>query len=78
METNDGNIISRWSSNRDDGKDTVFLELNLKREFKIDSILLFLGNYKQTYNLYISSADTSNMILIGSEKHTPIPVYIKH
>ena len=78
FNANDGSIMSRWSSDRDDGKDTVFLELNLKREFKIDSILLYLGNYKQTYDLFITSADTTKWILVGSEKHTPIPVYIKN
>ena len=71
----DNNLNSRWESNRDDGRDTVIVVLNLRNTYTADSVRLYLGEYKQDFDLFIST-DSLDWVLIGTETHPDIPIYL--
>lgn len=72
----DNDFNSAWTSNRDDGQDTVYCVVVLNKIYPIDSIRLTLGFYKQTFDVFVSN-DSLNWILIGGENHPEIPIYIQ-
>lgn len=63
---NDGDYISRWSSNRNDTSKVQFIEIDLQKITSVDSIRLYLFQtgigadttvwrpWKQTFTLYVS------------------------
>jgi|GEM_PF-4383731 hypothetical protein len=72
-KVNDGLLYSRWSSNRDDGNDTVFFIMNLRKPYMVDSIRLYLGEYGQIFDLWVSP-DSLNWKMIGNDHDIAIPV----
>ena len=65
----DGNFGSRWSSNRNDPGPDInnphYIVIDLQSQFNLESVLLVINNFQQTYSFKVSQ-DGTNWIEIGS------------
>lgn len=68
----DSNYNSRWSSNRDDGQDTVFVLLEFPNQYKFDSIRVVV-KYRQIFDMFVST-NSHTWSLIGDETYPYVEI----